>query len=296
MHKLLFVVGLAAVVTPLGAGCGKKNESGDQAKKEIEPPVEKVEITQAQIDAVKAQQSRLDELGVMLDKVDAVTTPIEIANQFRQLEEWKGLVGKFSQLQTVDALVGELDNAVKTLRTFRAGLDQTEVRLGNLASELDKWMKESGTGAKLSEVRAKVSADVRAAIEPFAQQTGDVIANALQPLVEKLEKVEGLLEVGCGGLKLSGASDAAKKQCDSAKTAFIAGKTFVAGLKDRPVQLFNDVSNGIETALVTLYDEATKQAIEAAQQQVNELLKLPTAEAPAGSGSAAGSAAGSASK
>src|SRR5688572_466218 len=123
MHKLLVVVAVLAV------GCGKKTESGDQAKKEVEPPVEKVEITQAQIDTVKAQQSRLDELGTLLDKVDAVATPIELANSFRQLEEWKGLAGKFDQLKTVDTLVGELDNAVKTLRTFRANLDQTEARL-----------------------------------------------------------------------------------------------------------------------------------------------------------------------
>ncbi len=278
----LFVV--AALVAPfVVVGCGSKKDAGDQAKKEIEPPVEKVEITQAQIDVVKAQQSRLDELGVLLDKVDAVATPVEIVNQFRQLDEWKGLSSKFSQLAAVDTLVGELDNAVKTLRTFRAGLDQLEARLGNLASELEKWMKDSGTGATLAEVRAKVSAEVRGAIEPFAQQTGDVIANAMQPLMAKLDQVEGLLEVGCGGLKLSGGSDAAKQQCDSAKTAFVAGKTYLAGLKDKPVQLFNEVSESVETALVTLYDEATKQAIDAAQAQVNELLKLPTAEAPAGS-------------
>lgn len=282
MRKLLVVVALVS-----GAiGCGNKKDSG-AAEKTVEPPVEKVEITTAQIDAVKAQQSRLDELGLLLDKVDAVATPVEIANQFRQLEEWKGLVGKFDQLKTVDTLVGEMDNAVKTLRTFRAGLDQAEARLGNLAAELDKWMKESGTGAKLADVRAKVSADVRAALEPLAQQTGDVIANALQPLMAKLDQVEGLMEVGCGGLKISGGSEAAKKQCDSAKVAFAAGKTYLASLKDRPVQLFNEVSTAIETALVNLYDEATKQAIDAAQAQVNELLKLPTAEAlPAGSGSA----------
>lgn len=280
MRKLLVVVALVS-----GAiGCGNKKDSG-AAEKTVEPPVEKVEITTAQIDAVKAQQSRLDELGLLLDKVDAIATPVEIANQFRQLEEWKGLVGKFDQLKTVDTLVGEMDNAVKTLRTFRAGLDQAEARLGNLAAELDKWMKESGTGAKLADVRAKVSADVRAALEPLAQQTGDVIANALQPLMAKLDQVEGLMEVGCGGLKISGGSEAAKKQCDSAKVAFAAGKTYLASLKDRPVQLFNEVSTAIETALVNLYDEATKQAIDAAQTQVNELLKLPTAEAPAGSGS-----------
>jgi hypothetical protein len=277
MHKLLVVVAVLAV------GCGKKSESGDPAKKDVEPPVEKVEITQAQVDAVKAQQSRLDELGTLLDKVDAVATPVELANSFRQLEEWKGLTGKFDQLKTVDTLVGELDNAVKTLRTFRANLDQTEARLGNLAAELEAWMKDSGTGAKLADVRAKVSTDVRAAIEPFAQQTGDVIANALQPLMAKLEQVEGLLEVGCGGLKITGGSDAAKAQCGNAKTAFVAGKTYLAGLKDKPVQLFNEVSTAIEGALVTLYDEATKQAIDAAQAEVNALLKLPTAEAPAGS-------------
>ncbi len=284
MRKLLVVVAL--VVTSGAVGCGNKKDSGS-AEKTVEPPVEKVVITTAQIDAVKAQQSRLDELGLLLDKVDAVATPVEIANQFRQLAEWKGLVGTFDQLKMVDTLVGELDNAVKTLRTFRAGLDQAEARLGNLAAELETWMKDSGTGQKLADVRVKVSAEVRAALEPLAQQTGDVIANALQPLMAKLDQVEGLMEVGCGGLKISGGSEAAKKQCDSAKVAFAAGKTYLASLKDRPVQLFNEVSNGIETALVALYDEATKQAIDAAQAQVNDLLKLPTAEAlPAGSGSA----------
>jgi hypothetical protein len=284
MRKLLVVVAL------LGAGCGNKKDSGNADPKTVEPPVEKVEITPAQVQAIQAQQSRLDELGKLLDKVDAVAAPVEIANQFRQLEEWKGLVSKFDQLKTVDTLVGELDNAVKSLRTFRAGLDQAETRLGNLAGELDKWMKESGTGAQLADVRAKVSADVRAAIEPLAQQTGDVIANAMQPLMTKLEQVEGLIEVGCGGLKLSGASDAAKKQCDAAKTAFATGKEYLAGLKDKPVQLFNDVSTAVETALVNLVDDATKQAVDAAQTQVNALLKLPTAEAPAGSAVGSGSA------
>jgi hypothetical protein len=144
-------------------------------------------------------------------------------------------------------------------------------------------MKDTGASQKIADVRAKVSADVRAALEPLAQQTGDVIANALQPLMAKLDQVEGLLEVGCGGLKISGGSDAAKKQCDSAKTAFAAGKAYLASLKDKPVQMFNEVSNAIETALVNLVDDATKQAIDAAQTKVNDLLKLPTAEAPAGS-------------
>lgn len=279
MHKLLVVVAVVAI------GCGNKKESG-AAEKSVEPTVEKVVITAAQVMAVQAQQSRLDELGTLLDKVDLVATPVEIANQFRQLSEWKTLVGQFDQLKTVDTLVGELDNAVKTLRTFRAGLDQAEARLGNLAAELDKWMKDSGTGVMLADVRAKVSADVRATLEPLAQQVGDVVGNAMQPLMAKLDQVEGLLEMGCGGLKISGGSDAAKKQCDSAKTAFAAGKTYLASLKDKPVQLYNEVSTGIETALVGLYDEATKQAIDAAQVQVNELLKLPTAEAPAGSAAA----------
>lgn len=284
MRKLLVVVAL------LAAGCGNKNEAGDKAgdkaaDKTVEPAVEKLEITPAQVQAVQAQQSRLDELGTLLDKVDAVATPIEIANQFRQLEEWKGLVGRFDQLKLVDTLVGELDNAVKTLRTFRAGLDQTEARLGNLGAELDRLMKDTGASQKVAEVRAKISAEVRAAIEPLAQQTGDVIANALQPLMAKLDQVEGLIEVGCGGLKLSGASDAAKKQCDSAKTAFAAGKAYLASLKDKPVQLFNEVSTAIETALANLVDDATKRAIDEAQTKVNELLALPTAEAP-GSGSA----------
>lgn len=284
MHKLLVVVALAA------AGCGSKKDGGDNGAPTAEKTVEEVvHITAEQVQVVRAQQSRLDELGKLLDKVDAVATPVEIANQFRQLEEWKGLVGKFDQLKTVDMLVGELDNAVKSLRTFRAGLDQAEVRLGNLAGELDKWMKESGTGAKLADVRAKVSAEVRGAIEPLAQQTGDVIANAMQPLMTKLDKVEGLLEVGCGGLKISGGSEAAKKQCDAAKTAFAAGKEYLASLKDKPVQLFNQVSTDIETALVNLVDDATKKAIDEAQAKVNELLKLPTAEAPAGS-AASGSA------
>lgn len=282
MRKLLVVVGLLAI------GCGNKTESGDKAKKEVAPPVEKVEkveITPAQIQAVQAQQTRLDELGKVLDKVDLVATPIEIANQFRQLPEWKGLVSSFDQLKLVDTLVGELDNAVKTLRTFRAGLDQAGARLGNLAVELDKWMKDTGTGAKLAEVRAKVSAEVRATLEPLAQQTGDVIANALRPLMEKLERVEGLLEMGCGGLKISGGSDAAKKQCESAKTAFTAGKAYLAELKDKPVKLYDDVSTAIETALVNLYDDATKQAIDAAQLRVNELLKLPSAGSAGSAGS-----------
>ena len=63
--------------------------------------------------------------------------------------------------------------------------------------------------------------------------------------------------------------------CEEAKAAFTQGRAYLADLKDRPAQLFADVSTKLETELDGLVDAASKQAIDTAQAKVNALLKLP---------------------
>src|SRR4051794_1275473 len=48
-------------------------------------------VTPERIAAVTAQQSRIDELGVVLDNIAAVTAPIELLDGIRQLPQWQQL-------------------------------------------------------------------------------------------------------------------------------------------------------------------------------------------------------------
>lgn len=297
MRNLVLVVALVAV------GCGNKKDGG-AAEKAVEAekavackPGEvddngtcKVVVTAAQVAAIGAQQTRIEELGALLDKVEVVAAPIEIASAFTKLAEWQALVAKFDQLSLVDGAVKELDNAVKTLRTFRASLAEAQTRLGNLKGEIDKLMTDTGATKKLADVRAQIGAQLRGVLEPLAAQVGDTVKNALAPLRARFDQVSGLIDVGCGGLKLSGGSDDAKKLCEQAQTAFTAAKSYLDGLSDRPIQLYTELAAKLETELDALIDTASKTAIDAAQTQVNELLRLPAA------GSNAAGSAGSASK
>ena len=237
-------------------------------------------ITAEKIDTVVKQQTRIDDLAKLLDKVEAVSAPIELLGAFRKLPEWKTMTETSEDLKKVDELDGQLDNAVKTLRTFKASLGEASGRLGNLKGELDRLMTETGTAKKLEEVRAQVSTQIKATMEPLANQVADTIKNALNPLLAELGEVSDYIIAGCLIAKRTVGNDA-KALCDKAKGLFAAGQAFLEDLKDKPAKLFEEVYTELEKQLVQLIDAESKKALDLAQEKVNQALKLP----PAGSGS-----------
>jgi hypothetical protein len=288
---------LALVVALVLAGCGgKKDEGGGagagtgSAQKPVEPekvtcpPGNAVQdgkcvavVTPEKVEAVAKQQTRIDDLAKVLSKVDTIATPIELLGAFRKLNEWKDLTAKFEVLKGVDEAVGQLDTAVKTLRTFKGELDQAAVRLGNLKGELDRFMKDSGAAKQLAEVRTRVSSEIRTAMEPLGKQVEETIKNALDPLDAQLEKLGAALKAGCATLTLTGGGADAKKLCKEAEKAFEAGVEYLADFKVRPGKLFDEVATELEKQFDQLLDAEVKKLLDAAQAKVNAAMKLPPA-------------------
>ena len=298
MHSKLAFLAVALAVAcsskkePTVGSAGSAGESKPVEAKPITcPPGNVVKdgacvvvVTAEKVAVVVKQQTRLDDLAKLLDKIDTAAAPIELLNAFRKLDEWKDLTSKFEKLKTVDTVVAELDNGIKTLRTFKSGLGEASGRLGNLKNELDRLMKDTGAARKLEEVRAQISSQVRATVEPLAAQVVDTIKNALIPLTTKLEEIEDIVVATCVSLKLAGGGDQAKELCKKAKEAFRTGREYLEDFKDRPAKLFDEIATELETQLGVLIDAEVKRLVDAAQLKVNEALKLP---AGSGSGSAA---------
>lgn len=293
-NALLAVMALAVVA------CGNKKDDKATAEKAVEKPVTcpagqlakdgacVVVVTPEKIAAVAQQQSRIDEVAKLLDKADTLAAPIDVINGLRDVDAWKAFTASNANAKLADDVVAQLDNAVKTLRAFKASLGEVQTRVGNLKGELDKLMTQTGATQKLEDVRTQISAQVKAIVEPFAAQVHDTIQNAIIPLSAKLEEVGAVVDIACGTVKLKG-GDKAKALCKDAKDAFGKATTFVTEFKDRPAKLYEELSTTLVTQLDQLVDQQTKAALDTAQVKVNEALKLP----PAGS---AAPAAGSATK
>jgi hypothetical protein len=298
MRKIPVAIALLAL-----AACGKgKTEGGDQpaagsgsaAGKPLTCPAGSViqdgacaqVVTPEKIAAVVQQQSRLDELARLLDKVDAVAVPVDLMGAMRQLEPWKAAAAKSDKLKALDGIAASLDGAVKQLRVFKGGVEQASAGLGNLKGELDRVLKDTGTTRRIEEVRAQVSSQVRTTVEPLATQVTDAIQNAIAPLVARFDDAGNLVTAGCALMALGRAGDKSKATCEQATAAFAQGKQYLADLKGRPAALFGDVTTKLETELAGLLDDQAKQLLDTAQTAVNDALKLP----PPPAGSAAGSA------
>jgi hypothetical protein len=300
---------ITAVVVALGlAACGnRKDAGGAQGSGDVRatgpapatcPPGSAIKdgacvviVTPAKIQAVVAQQSRLDELGKLLDQVDTVGAPIELFNGIRQLDQWKTLKASSDRFAAIDAVADVLGEAVKALRAFRGSLGETQTRLGNLKGELDRVMSDPASARKIEDVRAQISSQLRAAIEPFSVQVQAAIRNALVPLSAQLAEMSDVVVMGCTAAKLSGGGDKMKDLCTQARVAFAKAVAYLEDLKARPAKLFTDVTAQLETELDPLIDAETRKLLDAAQAKVDEALRLPPA--PSGSGSATAPAAGS---
>lgn len=249
-------------------------------------------ITPEKVAVVTQQQTRLDELAKLLDKVETLGAPIELLNGVIQLEEWKKFAASSAELKALDKVIVVLADAVKQLREFKGGLGESAQRLGNLKVELDRMMTDTGTAKRLEEVRAQVSSQIRTAIDPLATQVLDAIQKGIAPLIKDLEETSDLILGACVLAKRSG-GDQVKSMCGSAKELFAKGLAFLEEVKTKPAMLFDDITKQLTAQLDTLIDDQTKALLGAAQTKVNEALKLPAGGA--GSGSAAvGSGSGSA--
>lgn len=296
------------LVAVAALGCGKKNEqegsgggTAGSATKAVEAPLPAScpaghvvqdgacvpAITPEKVAVVQEQQSRIDELAKLLEQVELVAAPVELLDGFRQLPQFQQLAEKSDKLKIADTVVATLNDAVKKLRELKTQLGEASQRLGNLRGELDKILNDPATVRRIEEVRTTVSTQLRAAIEPLAIDVKDTIQNALTPLATQLNDMGDLVLGACAMAKLSGGGDKMKEMCDSARAIFDKGRQFVEDFKTKPAALFTDITTKLETELALLVDAAAKQAIDTAQQTVNEALRLPPAGSAAGSGTAA---------
>ncbi|TMQ09275.1 MAG: hypothetical protein E6J91_30615 [Deltaproteobacteria bacterium] len=283
---------IAALVMALGlSACGNKRDAG-AAGSAIKDGACVAVVTPAKIQVVAAQQSRIEELGKLLDQVDTIGAPIELFDGIRQLDQWKALKARSARFAAIDGVADTLAQAVKTLRAFRGGLTEVQTRLGNLKGELDRVMSDPGSARKIEDVRAQVSSQLRGAVEPLSVQVQAAIRDAIVPLSAQLAELSDVVVMGCTAAKLSGGGEKMKDLCAEAKLDFAKALTYLDDVKGRPAKLFADVTSQLETELEPLIDAETRKLIDAAQVKVNEALRLPPTDA--GSGSAGSASAGSA--
>jgi hypothetical protein len=295
---LAVMLGLAAAL----AACGSKRDdagtgSGSADKPSAAapmtcPPGNAVKdhacvpaITPQQIAAVAKQQSRIDEVSRLLDQIDAIAAPIELFGGIRQLDSWKAVKARSAKVAALDAVADSLDGAVKALRTFQASLGDASARLGNLKGELDRLLAEPGPARRIEELRAEVSTDVRAALEPLAAQVQAVVQDAIVPLSTQLGELSDVVISGCTMAKLSG-GDKLKELCTQARDAFAKALVALGDVKQRPARLFLDVAGDLEAGLGSLVDDKTRKLLDRAQAKIDDALRLPHTGSAAATGSA----------
>jgi hypothetical protein len=305
VYSIVSALGICLGLGLALAACSGKKDAGGQgaapageARPAAAPPAQcppgnavkdgacVVVVTPQNIAVIAQHQTRIDELARLLDQVDTVGAPIELFGGLRQLEPWKALKAKSENIAALDAVADTLDRAVKTLRAFKGSLGEASARLGNLKAELDRALADTGTARRIEEVRARVSTQVRAAIEPFAVQVQDTIRHALVPLVAQLGELTDAVITGCTMAKLSGGGDKTKELCTQARDSSARALAYLDDLKARPAKLFSDITSQLEAELGPVIDAETTKLLHTAHAKVNDALKLPPPPPPAGSGSA----------
>jgi len=284
-----------ACVLALAGGCGKKKANDEPAPGSDRPVATAPQptaslVTAAQVSAVAQQQSRLDELGAILDKADVVSGPVALLDAITKLPEWTQIVAKVDKLKAVGDVAAQLKDGVAQLHTLRDSLHTASQRLGNLKGELDKALADHTGGVKLDDLKKTVSSTLRTALEPLATQLATTIAKVIGPLSTQLSDTADLIIGACAMTKLSGGGKEIQDLCATAKETFTKATAFLADLKVKPSALYTEVSAKLEEQLGDLVDTEVRKALELAQTQVDAALKLPPAAAGSGSGSGSGSA------
>jgi len=304
-----------AMVTAVASGCGNKNKdkqdpagtgssgssgssaaagSGSNAPVACAPgeaidaatkACRKV-VTADNVAAVAQEQTRLDDLGKMIDKADVIAATVELVDGLRKQDAWKQLASTSDKFKVVDDIAQVLADGVKQLHAFRASLNDASTKLGDLKSTLDKTLKETGADRKLEEVRKQVSDQLRAAVAPLQAETIALISKVIVPVSAQLDNASDIIISACTAAKLTGGSDKLKELCAQAKDLFARATVYIADLKTKPAELFAGVTTNLEKQLDALVDEGAKKLIDEAQHQVSEALKLQAGSAGSGSGSA----------
>jgi len=293
--------GSGSAVVDVGSGSGSAAGSGSA------PPVAdgpkcppgnvleagacKPAITAEKVEAIGAQQTRLDELATLLDKAETVAAPVELLSAITTLEEWKKLTASSDKFKAVEGVIVILTEAVKQLHALQAGVKDGAVRLGNIKGELDAIMKDTGAAKKIEEVRAVISKEVHAAVDTLTKEVVATIQKVIIPLKTQLADVSDLVIGGCVLAKQSG-GEKVKDLCAKAKDIFRTAERFIEDFEKKPEEMIKALVTSLETQLGDLVDAEEKKLMAAAQAAVNEALRLPTgAGSGAGSGSGSGSAA-----
>lgn len=288
----------AIAVVACVAACGKGGDSKPTDDKPVaETPVTcppgsvasgkdcvKVVTPEAPV-AVEAEKSRIEELAGVLDKVDALSAPIELLDGMRQQDSWKKLAAGNDKLQIADQIIGTLNDAVKEIRAIKDSLGGAAAKLGDIKGQLDGLLKDT-TGRTLADVRAQISGEVKAAMEPVATELANAAEKVLVPVTEQVKDGADLIIGACAVAKMSGGGDQLKALCDKAKDVLPKAVAYLEDAKTKPAALLSDVTGKLTATLDQLIDTETKAALDAAQAKVNTALKLqPAAGSATGSGS-----------
>ena len=270
--------GSGSATAPAGKTCPPGNALGKDGACVVVITPEKVAI-------IEQQQTRLDDLAKLLDKSDVVGAPVELLNGFRTLDIWKQLVSAEPKLKAVDDVIVMLGDAVKQLRVFRDSLASSAVSLGDLKGSLDKVLHDPTVVHQLDDLRTQVTTKLHATIDPLVTQVIQTIQKVIVPVNQQLSDLSDYVISACTVAKVTGGSDKLKELCADAKLVFAKATTFLDDLKNRPAQLFDQLTSQLTAALTVLVDTSGKQLLDTAQKQVNDALKLPAAGSGSGSGS-----------
>jgi hypothetical protein len=192
------------------------------------------------------------------------------------MDAWKTLVGLVPDLAKAEGVIEALDGAVKQLATFKVQLADVRTRLGNVDGELTKILETTGTKQKLDEARAKVSAELTAAVKTLDAELQHLVEQTIVPLSTQVAAVAEVIDGACALGKLKGGGDELKKLCDEAKVKFGEAKQYLSTVQTEPATLTRELTTVIETQLPKLLDDAAKTALDEAQKHVDTMLGTPS--------------------
>lgn len=288
MVKTTFWVGSIAVAMALTVGCSKKEDSkgtkqsaksapvADPAAKQGNPDTPTkpgkscaageladgdncVKVVSAdQLQAVKSQAQRVDTLASTLDKAAVLAGPIEIINAMRKLEAWQKLAKTSDQFGKVDKTIEVLNAAVTELNKTKATLRNTKGSLDQIAVLLGSVVDGKAALATLTQTRAKISAELKKAIEPLQAQVKSLVDKALVPAKQELEKLKAMRAVMCAPVAFGKGGADLKKLCKSSEDAVDAAVGYVKALEKQPDKMMSDLVAALNANLDKLVDQQVK--------------------------------------
>ena len=112
-----------------------------------------------------------------------------------------------------------------------------------------------------------------------AFKTAETLRGAVAPLEQKLTEASDYLIVGCAAVRTAKAGEKAEALCKDVNDIVAKALTSLKDWRAKPAALFESISNDLQKQLDLLIDAETKKLLDAAQQKVNEALRLPAGSA-----------------